>query len=296
MVTIDGNICSNPQISNFSLITCTVPATTALSNSQVTVSAIDGSSTVNAASQFTYNVTGTPTITSISPNVVTMSGGQLTIVGTLFTTSSIVVLIGTTSATVVNSSTTQIVATLPSLAPGLYPVFVSTANGYARPSFQIEYRFYVQAISPQVGSLYGGTDVYVQGEGFDNSTTVNFTSNSIEIPCNVLSVQSTQIHCQTTSAAPQVNITSNGVDPTYGAGFAWSPQYATVQQGAIVTWQWGSSALLSSINYKVQQVANGYGTQALPGGFDSGNASTSGKRQKKLTHSTLTNQNISYFV
>jgi len=283
MVTIDGNICSNPQTSYFSLITCTVPATTAVSNSLVTVSVIDSSSTTNAPSQFTYNVTGTPTVTSISQNVVTMSGGQLTIVGTLFGTSSIVVLIGTTSATLISSSTTQIVVTLPSLAPGLYQVFVSTANGYARPSFQIEYRFYVQAVSPQVGSLYGGTDVYVQGEGFDNSTTVNFTSNSIEVPCNIVSFQSTQIHCQTTSAAPQVNITSNGVDPTYGAGFAWSPQYATVQQGAVVTWQWGSSALLSSINYKVQQVANGYSTQALPGGFDSGDASTSGKRKRELT-------------
>ncbi len=280
MVTVDGNTCSNPQISIFSSITCIVPPTTALTNRQVSVSVIDGSSTANASSQFTYNVTNTPTITSISPNVVTMSGGQLTIIGTLFSTSSIFVLIGTTSATIVSASTTQIVVTLPSLAPGLYPVFVSTANGFARPSFEIEYQFYVQAVSPQVGSLYGGTDVYVQGQGFDNSTTVNFTSNSTEIPCNVVSFQSTQIHCQTTSAAPQVNITSNGVDPVYGAGFAWSPQYATVQQGAIVNWQWGSSALLSSINYKVQQVANGYATQALSGGFDSGAASSSGKRDR----------------
>jgi hypothetical protein len=280
VVTVDGNTCSNPQISIFSSITCIVPPTTALTNRQVSVSVIDGSSTANASSQFTYNVTNTPTITSISPNVVTMSGGQLTIIGTLFSTSSIFVLIGTTSATIVSASTTQIVVTLPSLAPGLYPVFVSTANGFARPSFEIEYQFYVQAVSPQVGSLYGGTDVYVQGQGFDNSTTVNFTSNSTEIPCNVVSFQSTQIHCQTTSAAPQVNITSNGVDPVYGAGFAWSPQYATVQQGAIVNWQWGSSALLSSINYKVQQVANGYATQALSGGFDSGAASSSGKRDR----------------
>jgi plastocyanin len=275
-VTVDNNICSNPIITDFSLITCTVPATAAISNSQVTVSVIDGISTVNSPSLFTYNVNNTPTITSISPSVVTVNGGQLTIIGTLFGTSSTSVLIGNISATIISLSTTQIVATLPSLSAGIYPVYVSTINGYARPSTQIEYRFYVQSVSPQVGSLYGGTDVYVQGQGFDNSTTVNFTSNTIEIPCNVVSVQSTQIHCQTTAAAPQVSITSNGVDPTYGAGFAWSPQYATVQQGANVTWSWGSSALLSSINYKVQQVANGYATQALSGGFDSGAASTSG--------------------
>jgi hypothetical protein len=280
VVTVGGNTCSSPQISNFSLIICIVPATLAVNDTQVTVSVIDGLSTENAPSQFTYNVTNTPTITSISSQIVTMAGGQLTIVGTLFGISSVVVLIGNTSATIVSYTTIQIVATLPTLAPGLYPVVVSTANGYARPSFQIEYRFYVQAVSPQVGSLYGGTDVYVQGVGFDSSTSVNFTSNSIEVPCNIVSFQSTQIHCQTTAAAPQVTITSNGVDPTYGAGFAWSPQYATVQQGAVVTWQWGSSALLSSINYKVQQVANGYDTQALVDGFDSGDASTSGEKEK----------------
>jgi plastocyanin len=276
VVTVDGNSCSNSVITNFSVITCTVPATSAVSNTQVIVSVIDGISTTNAPSLFTYNVTNTPTVTSISSTVVSIAGDQLTIVGTLFGTSSISVLIGTTSATLVSSSNTQIVVTLPSLSPGIYTVYVLTASGYARPPMQIEYRFYVQSVSPQVGSLYGGTDVYVQGQGFDNSTTVNFTSDATDVPCTVISVQSIQIHCQTTAAAPQVSITSNGVDPTYGAGFAWSPQYATVQQGANVTWTWGSSTLLSSINYKVQQVANGYATQALTGGFDSGDASTSG--------------------
>ncbi|CAF1377186.1 unnamed protein product, partial [Adineta steineri] len=276
VVTVDNNICSNPIITNFSIITCIVPATTAINNIQVIVSVVDGTSVVNGPSLFTYNVNNTPTITSLSSSVVRVAGEQLTIIGTLFGTNSISVLIGNSTATIVSSSNTQIVVILPSLPAGIYPVYVSTINGYARPSTQIEYRFYVQSVSPQVGSLYGGTDVYVQGQGFDNSTTVNFTNDASEIPCNVVSVQSTQIHCVTTAAAPQLIITSNGIDPINGAGFAWLPQYATVQQGANVTWQWGLSALLSSITYKVQQLPNGYATNALSGGFDSGNASTSG--------------------
>ncbi|CAF4464094.1 unnamed protein product, partial [Rotaria magnacalcarata] len=79
---------------------------------------------------------------------------------------------------------------------------------------------------------------------------------------------------------PQVTITSNGVDPVNGAGFAWSPQYATVQVGAVVQWQWGSSTLLSSITYKVQQVSNGYSATPLMNGFNSGNASASGKKNE----------------
>lgn len=206
-----------------------------------------------------------------------MAGGQLTLVGTNFGTSSVTVYVGTTQATVRSLSSTQIIADLPSLGPGIYPITVSTANGYARPAIQIEYRFYVQSVSPQVGSLYGGTTVYVQGDGFDNTTTVLFTDGTNNASCNVVSVQSNQIQCQTAAAAPSVIISSNGVDPTYGIGFAWTPQYATVQQGAVVQWTWGSSALLTTLAYKVTQVANGYTTTSVSGGFDSGNASASGK-------------------
>jgi hypothetical protein len=280
-VTVDGNICTNPQVANFSLITCTVPATAALNNNQVIVSVIDGSNMANALSQFTYNVTNTPNIVSSSPSIFTVAGGQLNISGTLFGTGSISVSIGSTQAAVVLSSPTNIIAILPILAPGIYPVMVLTANGYARPQIQIEYRLYVQQVSPQVGSLYGGTDVYVQGQGFDNTTSVNFVGNNVSVPCTVISFQATQIHCQTTAAAPQVTITSNGVDPVNGAGFAWSQQYATVQVGAVVQWQWGSSALLSSITYKVQQVDSGSSTTPTTNGFDSGNATASGKKRSE---------------
>jgi plastocyanin len=280
-VTVDGNICTNPQVTNFSSITCTVPATAALNNIQVTVTVIDGSNTANASSQFTYNVTNTPNIVSSGPSVFTVAGGQLNISGTLFGNGSVSVSIGSTQASVVLSSPTNMIAILPILAPGIYPVMVFTANGYARPPIQIEYRLYVQQVSPQVGSLYGGTNVYVQGQGFDNTTSVNFVGNNVSVPCTVISFQATEIYCQTTAAAPQITITSNGVDPVNGVGFAWSPQYATVQVGAVVQWQWGSSALLSSITYKVQQVDNGYSTTPSIQGFDSGATSASGKEKSE---------------
>ena len=275
-VAIDGNLCTNPIVYKFSLIRCTVPPTTALNNTQVLVVVTSGSSTATSPTQFTYDVTNTPSITSSNPSMVTMAGGQIIITGTNFGSSSVSVLVGTTNARVRSISSTQITADLPSLAPGLYSVYVITANGYARPAIYIEYRFYVQSVSPQVGSLYGGSDVYVQGEGFDNTTKISFTNGSSSISCTVISVQSNQIHCQTEAAAPRVVISSSGVDPTYGSGFAWTPQYATVQQGSVVEWQWGSSALLTTLSYKVQQVANGYSTTLLSGGFDSGNATASG--------------------
>ena len=277
MVTVDGNPCTNPTVINFSLISCTVPPTAVQSNAQVSVAVTSGSSTQASSTLFTYDVTNTPFISSSSPSAVTMAGGQLTIVGTNFGSSFVTVYIGSTKANVRSLSSTQIVADLPSIAPGLYPILVSTANGYARPAIKIEYRFYLQSVSPKVGSLYGGSRVYVQGVGFDNTTTVSFTDGTNSIPCNVLSVQSDQIQCQTGATAPRVVISANGVDPVNGPGFAWSPQYATVQEGAVVEWKWGSSALLTSLAYRVQQVANGYSTTPSSGGFDSGNATASGK-------------------
>ncbi|CAF3431137.1 unnamed protein product [Rotaria sp. Silwood1] len=279
IVTIDNNLCTDLIMFNFSSITCTVPPTTAINDSEVSVIVTDGSNFISASTQFTYNVTNTPSIISVSSNVVNTAGGQLTINGTNFGTSSVSVFIGTIKATVISISSTQVLAILPSLAPGIYPMKVSTINGYARPLVQIEYRFYIQNISPQIGSLYGGTDVYIQGEGFDDSSVVTFTddnNNNNNKPCTIVSIESNQIHCQTISAISRVIITSDGIDPIYGSGFAWSPQYLTVQQGTIVEWQWNTSTLLSTLAYKVQQVANGYDTEPLPGGFDSGNATSSG--------------------
>lgn len=282
IVTIDNNLCTDLILLNFSCITCVVPPTTSATNIQVSVIVIDDSTSVTASTVFTYNVTNTPSITSVSPSRVTIAGGQLTIDGTNFGTNSIVVFIGTIQATITSISSTQILANLPPLAPGLYPIKVSTANGYARPLVYIEYSFYIQNIFPQVGSLYGGTDVYIQGEGFDNSSIVTFTDtsndNANDKICKIIDVQSNQIHCQTTTALSNVVITSSGTDPIYGKGFAWSPQYVTIQEGTIVEWQWNKSTVLSTIVYKVQQVANGYDTTPLPNGFDSGYPSSFGKQ------------------
>ncbi|CAF1482209.1 unnamed protein product [Didymodactylos carnosus] len=161
---VDNNICTNPEVMNYTTITCLVLSTAASSNSVVDV-------------------------------VVPDSGNQITITGTTFR-----VLVGTTSAAVTSASSTNIIFTAPTLAPGIYPLTVNTTNGFARPQFQIEYRFYDQEVTPNVGSLYRGSDVYVQDQGFGSNTVVTFGA----APCTVLEVNFTRIHCKTTSAAPAV--------------------------------------------------------------------------------------------
>ncbi|CAF0883351.1 unnamed protein product [Rotaria sordida] len=276
-ITIDGNPCTNTSIANFSSITCIVPPITNINNGQALVTVIDGTLSANASSYFLYNTSVTPTIFSISPTIFTMNGGTLNITGVGFGNSSVSVFVGSTNISIMSLSPNQILVRLSALPPGLYPVTVNTSNGFAQPLVYVEYQFYVQQISPQVGSLYGGTNVSIQGEGFDNSTIIQFRDqNNFLFPCNITSIESTQINCRTTSAVSQVTIIANGIDPIKGPGFAWLPSRQTVQQGTVVTWQWNSPIVTLPLTYKILQVANPYSNQLVTGGFDSGVATASG--------------------
>ncbi|CAF1351069.1 unnamed protein product [Rotaria sordida] len=271
------NLCGNLTVVNFTSIKCTVPPSSSMSLIRVTVTVIDGLNLATASQQFTYNTTNTPTIYAIDPTFVTMRGGLLNISGTGFGNDDVSVYIDTSSARVLGSSNNYILVNLSALPPGLYPITVRTSMGFAGPLFHIEYRFYVQEVSPQIGSAYGGTDVYVQGAGFENGTRIQFRHrNNRLFPCNIVSIQSNQIHCQTVSTTGQVTITSNGIHPTYGFGYAWFPSRETVQQGTVVTWYWSSVELRSPVYYKIQQVTNAYSTEPVPNGFDSGSATSSG--------------------
>ena len=277
-VTIGGVTCTNPVVVNYSNITCMVPPSTVTTNTAVSVSVTSGSSSSTASSQFTYDVTNTPMITASSPSSITVAGGVLTLTGSNFGNTLPAVYIGTTRVSVQSATSTQIVAALPSLAPGLYSIRVNTVNGYARPLISIEYRFYVQSIVPQIGSLYGNNYVHVQGQGFDGTTSVSFTDGTTDVPCSVISYQADQIYCRTSAAAPRVIITATTSDSSGSTNAFWSPQTATVQQGAVVEWQWGFSELLWNLAYKVQQVSSAQSTTTVSGGFDSGNATASGKK------------------
>ena len=279
MVLVGEQFCIDAEIAKFSFISCTAPPFTS-GTGHVNITVIDGMQSITANSVFFYNVTQTPMISSIEPDVVMMGGGLMNITGTGFGDNIGVVLIGTTNALILSSSSNQIQINLPKLPPGRYPITVKTSAGVALSPVPIEYQFYIQAIVPQVGSLNGGNEIDVFGQGFDNLTSINLRDeNNRTYPCEVMTVSSDRIRCRTSSSAQERTITANGTYPDYGFGSAWSPARAIIEPGTRITWNWNGSDSTRNRTYRVQQVVNAYSTDSVTNGFDSGPATAIGEHR-----------------
>ncbi len=121
-----------------------------------------------------------PTVTSISPNSGSVSGGTaVTVTGTNFAGGA-TVLFGSTAATGVTVvSSTSITATTPAHAAGAVSVVVTNAdsqsgtlaNGYTFTSPNPAPT--VTALNPTSGTVNGGTPVTISGTGFLSGATVS---------------------------------------------------------------------------------------------------------------------------
>src|SRR5229473_2662281 len=122
-----------------------------------------------------------PTVTSISPNSGSVSGGTaVTVTGTNFAGGA-TVLFGSTAATGVTVvSSTSITATTPAHAAGAVSVVVTNAdsqsgtlaNGYTFTSPNPAPT--VTALNPTSGTVNGGTPVTISGTGFLSGATLSF--------------------------------------------------------------------------------------------------------------------------
>lgn len=115
--------------------------------------------------QYTANTT-TPTIGHVGPNTL-QPGKNITIDGSGFGTSTGTVKFGTTNATIVSWSDSQIVATVPQVSSGKYDVKVTTSGGVTSNTFsnfnvltsnQVSVRFVVNNATTNLGQ-----NVYLVG-------------------------------------------------------------------------------------------------------------------------------------
>ena len=185
-----------------SSVVTTVPASafTAGSNPLRVCLTNDAGHTGSAAT--TVTLIARPTVTSVSPNDASLSGGVLvTVTGTNFTADATVTVGGVAATSVNVVSPTSITADVPAAPNGIagtYDVVVSEADGASLVTtgdqFTYEDAPSVGGVSPPGGPVAGGTPITISGTNFYADATVTIGG----VPAEVDSISSTSI----TAVAP----------------------------------------------------------------------------------------------
>ncbi|KAI5615922.1 fibrocystin-L precursor [Silurus asotus] len=263
---------------NLNQLVCRVPA--GLPGAK-TVTVTMGNVQVTSPNLFTYDTNLTATITEVSPQTTTLFGIRtLTVKGTNFGTqvNGSAVLVGGIACDRLQWASTMITCLLPTLPPGLYDIKVIVGNqGYPLISSDvnatIEYILLLTGVSPQHGSLYGGTKLTITGSGFspvleDNAVTLGDTV------CKVTAASDNQLQCVVQKENQTYTVTNQGIDPTYGQGYAWSPTTVLASVGDTVVWIWQAPAFVQGLGYRVFSVDNPSSTEYNGVSFNSGNSKT----------------------
>ncbi|KAM4026998.1 fibrocystin-L isoform 2-T2 [Anomaloglossus baeobatrachus] len=244
MVEVGGSECF-VVFTNLTLITCRTSA-----GPEGFADVIVFTNGLNGTLQDAFNFTSflAPTITDIYPNTSSVLGNTtLTILGFDFQNQSAVsaVFIKNETCWLLEWTPTNITCRLPSLPPGKYNILVHIENwGYATCSpgtdASVEYILEVNSISPQYGSLYGGSRVTLTDS----------------LPCNVFTSSANELICVIEKPGTVYNVTNDGKDSVYGVGYAWSPSQLQISTGDTVVWQWHSQPMIQGIGYRVFSVSD----------------------------------------
>ncbi|XP_073535878.1 fibrocystin-L [Phyllobates terribilis] len=258
-VKLGGSECA-VVFANLSMIICRTSA-----GQEGNVDVVVFTNGLNGILQDAFNFTSflAPTITYIHPNTSSVLGNTtLTILGFDFRNQSAVsaVLIKNETCQLLEWTPINITCLLPALPPGKYNILVHIENwGYATSrndtDASVEYILEVNSISPQYGSLYGGSRVTLTGYGFslvpsDNQVQIG------SLPCNISTSSADELICVIQSPGTVYNVTNDGKDSVYGVGYAWSPSQLVISTGDTVVWQWYSQPMILGIGYRVFSVSD----------------------------------------
>ena len=171
-VTFDGSAASNENVVNLSTITATTPSHVAGTVDVVVTNSDEESATLSSA----YTFALAPAITGISPDSGPAAGGTaVTIDGSGFQ-SGASVRFASKAATGVSVSSSTITATTPS---GSGTVDLTVTNPDQQSAILGEAFTYVPgpsiaSISPNQGTVFGGTLVTIGGSGFKDGAVITF--------------------------------------------------------------------------------------------------------------------------
>ena len=162
---------------------------------------------------FVYSRCNTPTVSYVTPQVGYGLATVFNISGSLFseTAGNNVVNFGTFRCNVMNSTAEEIAcvispdqeppASFTPLSLSLQIFDPSTGNAYIsdRSATNIEIKPIIHEFSPMAGSVEGGTDILITGQGFKcpNGMAIQVTIG--DLPCSVTNFNYTEIECVTES-------------------------------------------------------------------------------------------------
>jgi hypothetical protein len=244
-VTITGTALSNAILVDFGTNGATIqsdsatqivvisPSGTGMEN--VTVTTAGGTSSVSAATQFTY--VPAPTVTGVSPGAGPLAAGAtITITGTNLANATLVDF-GKKAATVLSDNGTQIQVVNPVETAGTVDVTVTTVGGTSAPSSADQFTYAPVPAVTGLATIFGTSTVIISGTGLANAT-VDFGAN----PASILSDTPTQIQVTAPSGSPgTVDVTATTAGGTsatsvadlftYGAGATPQVQSITPSTG-----------------------------------------------------------------
>ncbi|XP_052805044.1 fibrocystin-L-like isoform X2 [Mya arenaria] len=256
-------------------ITCILPGSMSAGSFDVVVSQDDETLT----SSFSYDLTLTPEVTSITPDTFTGLSVTLTIAGSKFGINPGTVYLGDNEATVTSWADNVVEVELEITKAGDLDVKVMTTDGLAVDSSyeipSVTSGLKVTNMFPSQGSRQGGSILTITGVGFGTNESlvdVNFG----DIDCEVDTVTDTQIVCETSTATKTHIVTNKGTDPAFGVFYAFDRPYLIVQEGDFVHWFWETPEFVNNIAHDVFEVDSPSSNEPKVGGFSSGNPSRNG--------------------
>ena len=211
-VSLDGSTCDIISIS-MSHITC---ITTAHAEGNVSIQISIGESSVNISDAFEYASSLTISVTSLSPQQGSVSGGELiTISGSGFLDSTRV-QVGDENCETQSVTAVEITCVTSRHAPGVYPILVVTpGKGFAEipeEYSKFKYVLVVHSIFPLIGSVAGGTHVVITGQGFGSNASRAVVTVQ-DKPCQIKSLNDTHVLCETGDMFQTIMVDNGGSHP-----------------------------------------------------------------------------------
>lgn len=229
-VTIGGNVCSSPNVTASTSMTCATPAGTAGAAS-VVVTTSAGSNLPNSL----YTYLAPPSVAAISPSAGPLAGGStVTLSGSNFVPGGTTVTVGGNPCTSLSvASTSSASCTLPAGTAGPANVMASTAGGSNPANSLFTYLTLpvVTTVSPAGGTIGGGTTVTLTGSGFSNATSVKFGSLSATSFVVNSPTQITAVSPASTAGSVDITVTTAGGTSTISAADQFT--YSVRQTGTI---------------------------------------------------------------